>query len=307
MKRVEVIGLQTIPEIGRGDDLPGIIISAAEREGLPFAERDILVLTSKVVSKAMGLVVHIADIHPGPKALALARTTGKKAHILQLIHDLGHEIVAMVPVRGMVTDAILRDCSEPGAAQGLCDAEGVMCITRDRAGRIFTQDAGIDSSNHPDGVLSYPPPDPDEAAEAIREEIKARTGVNVAVILADTEMIGPGSLDLAIGSSGIHPRPNLFGHKDGFGRPKFGGMDIVVHELSAAAGLLFGQLDAAIPAVIVRGYDYTWDEEANIANTLWSGLSETAVRGIVRGTLAATAHAQTPARAVFMRLLARLL
>ena len=56
-------------------------------------------------------------------------------------------------------------------------------------------DAGIDGSNHPEGVVSFMPPVPDEAAEAVREEIKQKTGKEVAVILADTELMPFGTMD----------------------------------------------------------------------------------------------------------------
>ena len=48
MKRIEVLGLQTIGEIKYGDDLPNIIIEAVNREACGIQEKDILVLTRKV-------------------------------------------------------------------------------------------------------------------------------------------------------------------------------------------------------------------------------------------------------------------
>jgi F420-0:gamma-glutamyl ligase len=98
-----------------------------------------------------------------------------------------------------------------------------------------------------------------------------------------------GTLDVAIGSSGICPRPNFFGHTDSFGKPKFGGMDIVAHELTCASALLFGQLTAAIPAVIVRGYEYAFDEKATIANTLWAAADMGKWRRLLKDAMRATA------------------
>jgi F420-0:gamma-glutamyl ligase len=95
--------------------------------------------------------------------------------------------------------------------------------------------------------------------------------------IADTEIAFFGSLDLAIGSSGIQTMAKRFGENDKFGKPKFGGMDITAHELTVSAALLFGQTDEGIPVVIVRGLDYRVSEEENILNTLvpdWDGLRD---------------------------------
>ena len=92
------------------------------------------------------------------------------------------------------------------------------------------------------------PEDPDRAAKEIREELKKLTGLELAVILGDTEMIPFGTIDLAVGSSGIAPVSREFGQKDLFGKPKFGGMDLTAHELCSASALVFGQVGAGIPA-----------------------------------------------------------
>ena len=57
-----------------------------------------------------------------------------------------------------------------------------------------------------------------------------------------------------------------FGGNDGFGKPKFGGMDIIAYELTAAAALLFGQTDEGVPVAIIRGLNYAASEEENILN-----------------------------------------
>lgn len=290
MKKIEVMGLQSIGEIQAADDLPRIIIDAAQAEGVGIDEKDIIVVTSKIVSKAMGLVVQIDSVKPSTRALRLAEKTGKDPRLLQMIWNMGHEILAMVPISGMVVDSIMQETRRVEDSKALCRNKAAMCITRDPQGRIYTQESGIDGSNHPHGVVSVPPPDPDEAARAIREQIAAETGKNVAVIIADTELVGMGTLDVAIGSSGIDPRPNLFGQADSFGKPKFGGMDIVAHELTCMAALLFGQLTNAICTCIVRGYQYEFDETANIANTLWAHTGGGRMRRLLRDSIRCTSH-----------------
>ncbi|MEM3873115.1 MAG: coenzyme F420-0:L-glutamate ligase, partial [Nitrososphaeria archaeon] len=129
-------------------------------------------------------------------------------------------------------------------------------------GGMLLTDAGLDFSNSPEGYCTLPPKDPDESARKIREEIKKLTGKEIAVVIADTEwkLDKFGSIDIAIGSSGIQPVLRNFGAKDLYGKPKFGGIDDLTDLLSASANLLFGQTDEAIPVVIVRGLKYERSE-----------------------------------------------
>ena len=57
MEEITLYGLTTIPEVTPGSDLATLILAAAQREGVAFEDGDILVVTSKVVSKAEGRIV----------------------------------------------------------------------------------------------------------------------------------------------------------------------------------------------------------------------------------------------------------
>ena len=229
MKKIEVLGLQTIPEIQHQDDLARIVVDCAAAEIGGLEDKHIVVLTSKIVSKALGRVRKLGEVVPGKKALEISRQTGKDAQWLQMIFDEGHEIVAIIPLKGMLGEHIMNASTDSECSRELVEHERAVCITRGRDGRIHTCDAGIDGSNHPAGTVSLLPEDPDETARQIRQEIRRLTGKEVAVILADTEMIPFGTMDFAVGSSGIGPVSRMFGQKDLFGRPKFGGMDMVAN------------------------------------------------------------------------------
>jgi F420-0:gamma-glutamyl ligase len=82
----------------------------------------------------------------------------------------------------------------------------------------------------------------------------------------------------------------VFGKKDKFGKPKFGGADLVGLELTAASALLFGQTDAGIPVTIIRGYEYQFDETRNISNAPRFSGNEKDILQIVRGTMKATSY-----------------
>jgi len=292
MKKIEVLGLQTIPEIKEGDNLPEIIRVAAEHEIGGLRDKDILVLTSKIVSKAAGRTRKMADVVPGKKALAISQKTGKDAKWLQMIFDEGHEILAIIPLKGLIEQHITKASKDSRCSAELVEHEQALCITRGKDGRINTCDAGIDGSNHPAGIVSLLPENPDQAAKDIRERIRQLCGKEVAVILADTEMIPFGTMDFAVGSSGISPVSKMFGQKDLFGRPKFGGIDLVANELTSASALLFGQTGAGIPVAVIRGCEYEISETEDISNTLLPS-GDGGVSKAIKATLRATACAKT--------------
>jgi coenzyme F420-0:L-glutamate ligase / coenzyme F420-1:gamma-L-glutamate ligase len=268
MKKIEIIGLQTVPEIQAGDNLTQIIYDCAKNENVGIAEKDIIVLTSKIVSKALGLTRKKSDVKISEKALKISKKTGKDPVWVQLILDAGHQIILVIPLKGALTNYISASSLQADDSRKLCDNEKVIFVTKSPTGRVCTCDAGIDGSNHPAGLVSLMPEDPDAEAAKIRAEFRKITGKNTAVILADTEIVPLGTIDLAVGSAGINPCSANFGKKDRFGRSKFGGIDLVAHEITAASALLFGQTSAGVPAAIIRGCDYEVSETKNIANTL---------------------------------------
>jgi coenzyme F420-0:L-glutamate ligase/coenzyme F420-1:gamma-L-glutamate ligase len=291
MKKIEILGLQTVPEIRAGDDLAKIICDCAKSENVGINEKDIIVLTSKIVSKALGLIRKKSDVKVSKKALKISKKTGKDPVWVQMILDAGHQIVAVLPLEGAITKYVVNGSTDAESSQRLCDNEKCLFITRSKSGSIHTCDAGIDGSNHPAGIVSLFPENPDGEALKIRKEIEKIAGKKIAVILADTELIPYGTIDIAVGSSGVNPCSIMFGKKDKFGKPKFGGIDLVGLELTAASALLFGQTDSGIPVTIIRGYDYQFDEKKNVSNTLRFAGDEKDILHIVREGMKLTSYA----------------
>jgi coenzyme F420-0:L-glutamate ligase/coenzyme F420-1:gamma-L-glutamate ligase len=304
MKKIEVFGLGTIPKIKQGDNLAEIVYACAEQEIAGLQKNDIVVLTSKIVSKAQGRTRRMADVVPGEKALYISSKTSKDAQWLQMIFDEGNEILAIMPLKGVIEKHIFGASEDAALATGLVEHEQALCITMGKDGRLHTCDAGIDGSNHEKGVVSLLPEDPDQAAKDIREQLQKLTGKKLAVILADTEMIPFGTMDFAVGSSGIDPVSKQFGHKDIFDKPKFGGMDLIGHELCSASALVFGQTGEGIPVAIIRGYEYKINESANVTNRLLTGFGPGASDAI-KQTLIATSYTKPFLKRLLMRIAAR--
>jgi coenzyme F420-0:L-glutamate ligase/coenzyme F420-1:gamma-L-glutamate ligase len=301
MKKIELFGLQTIPKIKQGYNLADIVAVAAEQEIGGLQQKDIVVLTSKIVSKAQGRTRRMADVVPSKKALFISRKTGKDPKWLQMISDEGDQILAIIPLKGVVADHIFGASQNTAVTADLVEHEQAVCITLGMDGRLHTCDAGIDGSNHEKGIVSLLPEDPDQAARDIRMDLQKITGMELAVILADTEMLPFGTMDFAVGSSGIDPVSKQFGQKDIFGKPKFGGIDLIAHELCSASGLVFGQTGAGVPVAVIRSYEYEINETANVASAMLAGVSSGASLA-VKQTLLATSYTKP----FFKRLLLQL-
>jgi len=291
MKKIEVIGLQTIPEIMADDNLAQIICDSAKKENTGINDKDVIVLTSKIISKSLGLTRKKSDVKISEKAMKVSKKTGKDPLWVQMIMDAGHKVIAVLPLGGVIEKYILEGSTNSEMSQKLCDNEKCLFITKSPSGQIHTCDAGIDGSNHPEGIVSLFPENPDGEALKIRKEIERISGKKVAVILADTELTFYGTIDTAVGSSGINPCSLMFGKKDKFGKPKFGGFDLVGQEITAASALLFGQTDSGIPVTILRGYEFEFNEMKNISNTMRFAGGEKGVLKTVGETMRLTSYA----------------
>lgn len=225
---VVIIPLRGLPEVRRGDDLAGLIVSAA-REGPGIRSGDLLVVTQKIVSKAEGRVLPLDAVEPSPEALRLAAETEKDPRLVELIL---RESVRIVRQRGPVL------------------------ITETHHGFVCAN-AGIDASNVGAGVVSLLPEDPDRSAREIRRGIQEATGEDVAVIISDTfgRPWREGHTNVAVGLAGMLPFADYIGQVDPHGYELQVSTLAVADELAAAAELVMGKLDG-IPVAIIRGYPY---------------------------------------------------
>ena len=83
--RYEVIGIEGIPEIRRGDDLGRLIADAARQQGTPLATGDLLVVSQKIVSKMEGRLVRLGAVSPSPRAAALAAEIDRDPRLVEVI------------------------------------------------------------------------------------------------------------------------------------------------------------------------------------------------------------------------------
>jgi coenzyme F420-0:L-glutamate ligase / coenzyme F420-1:gamma-L-glutamate ligase len=135
---------------------------------------------------------------------------------------------------------------------------GDLVISETRHGFVCAN-AGVDLSNVDDGWVALLPEDSDRSARRLRDGLRARAGVEVAVIVSDTfgRPWRRGLVDVAIGCAGIAPVVDLRGTEDSRGRELQVTEVAVVDELAAAAELVMGKA-TGVAAAVVRGVDPAW-------------------------------------------------
>jgi coenzyme F420-0:L-glutamate ligase/coenzyme F420-1:gamma-L-glutamate ligase len=205
--------LPGLPEVRPGDDLAGLTAEAAELAVAGLRGGEVLVVAQKVVSKAEGRLVPLAEVVPGDQARELASRTGKDPRLLQLILD---ESIAVLRVGREVL------------------------IVRTRHGFVCAN-AGIDQSNVPDDdVACLLPEDPDASARTLRRGIAERLGVAPAVIVSDSfgRAWRLGQLDVAIGCAGLEPLHDRRGERDAQSRRLTATIDAVADAAAGAAQLV---------------------------------------------------------------------
>lgn len=209
--KVEILPVTGLAEFRPGDDLAAALAHAAPW----LADGDIVVVTSKVVSKCEGRIV------PAP-------------------HD------------AEARDALRRQLVEAEAVRVLA-RKGRTWITENRLGLVQAA-AGVDGSNVGSDELALLPVDPDGSAAALRAALAEHLGVSVAVLITDTmgRAWRNGQIDVAIGASGMSVLNGYAGSVDRHGNELVVTEVAVADELAAAADLVKGKL-TDVPVAVVRG------------------------------------------------------
>jgi coenzyme F420-0:L-glutamate ligase/coenzyme F420-1:gamma-L-glutamate ligase len=244
-----------LPDIKKGDEIVNLILSSLDKLGEKIEEGDILVITSKIISKARGYTFSPKEIKTGIKARLLSRYLKIPAYVIEKCIELHGNPVFVIPYSYPLRDPeVLETISKnPKKALKLLKEYPNMLLYRTKWG--LSTDCGVDFSNLPGDTASYPPPDPDKEALEIARKIREKIGKNVGIVISDTEVVAlrPGSMEIAIGVYGIPLINNEFASPDLYGKPKIGGVDLIADMIASSAGLLMGQTNAGIPAVLIRG------------------------------------------------------
>ena len=235
---VTITGLSGIKLVEPGDDLGAITVAAFAANGIVPEDGDVLVVAQKIVSKAEGRYVDVATVQPSERAIALAAELDKDPRFVEVVLSESKRVVR----------------HRPG-----------LLIVEHRLGLVMAN-AGIDHSNVPtdDGIdrVLLLPEDPDGSARALREHLVKVFGSSIAVIVSDSfgRAWRKGTVGVALGAAGLPALVDLRGHPDLFGRALLVTETGFADEIAAAASLLMGQADEAMPMVLVRGLSWSAPE-----------------------------------------------
>lgn len=232
---LRLVPLLGLPEVVPGADLAALIREAAAAQDLPLAGR-IVVVCQKVVSKAEGRMVDLADVVPGDEAREIAAAHDRDPRQVEVVLRESRRIVR----RGY----------------------GVL-ITETRHGFVCAN-AGVDLSNAPgEDVAVLLPEDPDASARRLHEALSrdARDpSQRTPVVVSDTfgRPWREGLVDVALGSAGLAPIRDDRGSRDRAGRELLVTQPATADQLAAAAGLLMWK-SAGVPVVVVEGFPFEGD------------------------------------------------
>jgi coenzyme F420-0:L-glutamate ligase/coenzyme F420-1:gamma-L-glutamate ligase len=217
-------------EIVPGDALAEKLLHSLRAQRLSLRQGDILVIKHKIVSKAEGRMVDLAEIRPSEDSVSWAQNYGLDARVVELALREGRSVVRR--------------------------KHGVL-ITETSHGLVCAN-SGVDVSNVDGGRHALLlPEDPDRSAAQLRRQIKKFTGLAVPVIISDSfgRAWREGLTEVAIGVAGMKPMRDERGRRDPQGYSLRVSVEAVADELACAAGLVCGKLNRT-PACIVRGYRY---------------------------------------------------
>ena len=232
-KSVTFVAVPGIPLIKPGDALASILIDALKAAKLALSNGDVLVVAQKIVSKAEGRYVNLANVEPSSRARDYARQTGKDPRFVEVVLSESTDVVRTAPN---------------------------VLITAHRLGFIMAN-AGIDQSNieHTGGkerVLLLPE-NADAAAASLKAALDAAFGVSCGVVINDSfgRPWRNGVTGVALGAAGFPSLVDMVGSPDMFGRKLQMTEIALADEVAAGASLVMGQAAEGIPAVLVRGLD----------------------------------------------------
>jgi coenzyme F420-0:L-glutamate ligase/coenzyme F420-1:gamma-L-glutamate ligase len=236
--RLEALAVPGVPLVERGDDVPALVVAALQKAGMTVGRGDVVVVTSKLFSRAEGRFVELARVEPSARAVALGREVNKDPRAVELI---------------------LRESAAVSRK-----APGVL-VVRHKLGFVVAN-AGIDASNAvpagaPEGSGPWAlllPEAPDASASAVRARVEAAFGVGVGVVVTDSfgRPFRNGTVGVAIGASGLPPLWDRRGELDLYGRVLENTVTALADQVAAVADLVAGQAAERRPVVLVRGLGF---------------------------------------------------
>ncbi len=226
---MQFIALKGLPIVKKGDDLGELITDATQKQGLRLKNGDVIVIAQMIVSKAEGKVIDLREVKPSKRAEEIAAQLDKDPREVEVILQQSSEIVRLKHV----------------------------IVSRTRHGFVCAN-AGVDHSNVDPEHVAILPDDPDASAARIRDFIKRKLGMEVSVIITDTQgrAFRCGCVGVAVGVAGMNPLLDQRGKRDLYGKELRTTITSPADALAAAAVAVMGEANEGTPVVVVKGAKY---------------------------------------------------
>jgi coenzyme F420-0:L-glutamate ligase / coenzyme F420-1:gamma-L-glutamate ligase len=227
---IQIIPIRISTDVRLYDDVNAMIIEAISRHSqIEIQDRDILVVTHKIISKAEGRIVDLASVKPSTKAIRMAKQHDKDPRVMELI---------------------LKESTQ------ILRAKNGIIISETKHGFVCAN-AGVDQSNVEGDMAVLLPVAPDRSARRLKDEIKKKVGKEIAVVITDTfgRPFRNGQTNVTIGIAGIDPIKSYIGTCDMYGKKLRVSELAVADEIASAAELVMGKTEGT-PVAIVRGYNF---------------------------------------------------
>ncbi|MEM6478165.1 MAG: coenzyme F420-0:L-glutamate ligase [Pseudomonadota bacterium] len=245
--RLEIAPLAGVPDIQPGDDLPAILARCIEEAG-GARSGDIFCIAHKIVSKAEGNVIDLAQVTPSDEANRIAAELGKNP--------------AKVEVVLRQSSRVVRAFKRPEQNEGTLICEHKL--------GFISANAAVDESNADDlNTVITLPDDPDASARRIGRALEAHFGVELGIIITDTfgRPWRLGQVNVAIGLYRVPAKTSDIGKTDAWGRALSVTEPALSDEIAAASGLVIAKA-AKTPVVWFRGLDWTAQEQSSARDIL---------------------------------------
>lgn len=245
-------------------------------DNFELQDRDIIIVTSKIVSILEGRCIRLDSVVPSTKSRNIAKYYGKNPGLIELIRQEGR-VSFVLPGGRLLKKKRYRDIVLSLAVPGLTEEQANKILEFSYSIRwmvkkhgYLTDNSGIDCQNVPEGYAVLLPANPRKSADEIRAAIRERTGKETAVIITDS--LGGGNVlgnwDVPLGYSGMDPVERNWGRRDVFGRIGTGGGSNFVIPIASMGGIVMGNSDESTPIAVLRGFTYHDERPADVGKNI---------------------------------------
>jgi len=254
-----------VPKDAERQTLAEFVLETLRQNDLVAQPGDVLCISSKIAGLFEGRTIRLDSIVASRRSRWLARLFDKDPRKMELMLRSG-KVAGVLPVRRIAkrragAEAIDRLAPDPAKRRQVLAFVERYDFGIAMHGSVMLE-AGIDIMNSPIGYVTLLPEDPERTAHETRRSLSEALGFSLPVIITDS--VAPigrmGTVDVAIGFSGLAPVERKVIAVDLFGDLRPGGGNIIVDSIAAIAGAVMGQTTEMTPAALARGCEYVAED-----------------------------------------------